>query len=121
MKWYFDVVVWSLGESVIFSLGCALAGLAGAILFRVPFSDVFGLILLVVGAGLMLLGGAMSFVTPGNVRFVNTIVNAFTRTQKARVNPGPEDYRRTQHSAALYSLTGVLLFLYSLILGLILG
>jgi hypothetical protein len=121
MKWYYEVVVSSLGESVIFSLGCALAGLAGAIVFKVPFSDVFGLVLLVVGAGLMLLGGAMSFVTPGNVKFVNIIASALTRTAKPRVNPGPEDYRRTQHSAALYSLTGILLFSYSLILGLVLG
>jgi len=121
MKWYFDLVVSSLGESVLFGLGCAVTALAGTFLFKVPFSDGFGLVLLIVGAGLMLIGGAMSFVTPGNVRLVNDIVNALTRKTRSRLDPGPEDFRKTQHSAALYALTGVLLFVYSLMLGLILG
>lgn len=121
MKWYYEVVVSSLGESVIFSLGCAIIALAGTILFKIPFSDGLGLVLLIVSAGLMLIGGAMSFVTPGNVRLVNDIVGALTRRSRSRVNPGPDDFRKTQHSAALYALTGVLLFCYSLILGLVVG
>lgn len=113
-----DVAITSLRESLFFSVGCAVAGLAGAVLLHVPFTDAFGLVLLVVGAGMMLVGGAMGFVTPGNAKFMNDMLSVFTgRSRKS----GTYDYKKTMHSAALFSMTGVLLFAYSLLLGLALG
>lgn len=119
MRWYVDLTITSLRESVLFSVGCAAAALFGEILFGVPFTDGLGLVLLIVGATMMLVGGAMSFVTPGSVKLMNTLLSAFTG--KVRASPGTYDYNKTQHSAAIYTATGVLLFAYSLMLGLILG
>jgi hypothetical protein len=112
MQWYVEVFITSLGESVLFAGGCAVAALLGLLILRIPFFDGLGLVLLIVSAGLMLIGGALSFVSPGNVK----VVNAFTR---AKLNPGPEDFRKAKHRAALYSMTGILLFIYSLLLAVI--
>jgi len=35
---------------------------------------------------------------------------------RSKVNPGQDDYRKAKHRAALYSITGLLLFGYSLVL-----
>ncbi len=111
---YLDLVVSSLGESAVFSAGCAAVALVGTVVLGVPFQDGFGLVLLVVSAGLMLIGGAMSFVTPGKVRAFNVLA-------KRKVKMEADDYRRTENKAALYSLTGVLLFAYSLLLAAVLA
>jgi len=104
----------SLWESVIFSAACAAVAIGGVYFFDVPFVDGLGLVLLIVSAGLMLIGGAMSFVSPGNLRVVNSLF-------KAKVKIGPDDFRRQKQRAALYAITGVLLFAYSLMLATFLG
>ncbi|MDG6909929.1 MAG: hypothetical protein JRN08_06135 [Nitrososphaerota archaeon] len=109
MRWYVELILDSLWESVIFSVGCAAAAVAGMVIFQVPFADGLGFVLLVVSAGLMLIGGAMSFVSPGNVKVVNALF-------RAKLNPTLEDFRKSRHRAALYALTGVLLFVYSLVM-----
>lgn len=78
----------------------------------VPFLAGFGLVLLAVSAGLMLVGAGYNFVTPGNVKTVNALTDA-------KINPQEDDYRRARHKAALYALTGILLFAYSLLLALL--
>ena len=118
MKWYTELLVDSLGESLIFSIICAVAAVAGFFLLQVPFVDGFGFVLLIVSAGLMLVGGALSFVSPGNVKVVNALMGSF---MKNRLNPGPDDYRNTKQKAALYSVTGVLIFVYSLAMAFVLG
>ncbi|MDE1853710.1 MAG: hypothetical protein KGI38_08190 [Thaumarchaeota archaeon] len=114
MKWYVDLLVASVGESALFSAGSAAAAIGGMFILGVPFLDGLGFVLLVVSAGLMLIGGALSFISPGNVKLVNTLT-------KAKLNPGPDDYRRNRNKAALYALTGVLLFVYSLVLAAVLA
>ncbi len=109
MKWYYDLLVSSLKESLIFAGACALVALAGVYVLSVPFFNGLGLVLLIASAGLMLVGGAMSFVSPGNVKLVNALSNA-------KLKPSIEDYRRTRNKAALYALTGIFLFAYSLTL-----
>ncbi len=111
LKWYSELVLSSLRESVTFVLICAAIAVVGLFVLGVPFADGLGLVLLVAGAGLMLVGGALSFVSPGNV----WIINALTRS---KISPSDEDYRKTRNRAALYSLTGILLFAYSLLLAL---
>ena len=107
MKWYLQAFVSAVNESVLFTLVCAAIALGGVFVLQVPFLDGLGFVLLVVGAGLMLVGGALGFVSPGNVKLVNLLM-------RSKMNPGPEDYRRTKQRAALYSMTGLLLFGYSL-------
>ena len=115
MKWYVELMVDSLGESLIFSIICAVAAVAGVFVLQVPFVDGLGFVLLVVSAGLMLIGGGLSFVSPGNVKVLNILMGPL---MKNKANPGPHDYRSTRQKAALYSVTGVLLFAYSLVLAL---
>lgn len=109
-----EILVSSLSESAIFTVGCAAVALVGDLVLGVPFFDGFGFVLLVVSAGLMLIGGALSFVTPGKVRVFNLL-------SKRKVDMGPEDYRKSENRAALFSLTGVLLFAYSLALATLLA
>ena len=104
----------SLQESLIFTVGCAAVAVAGELLLGIPFPDALGLVLLVVSAGMMLVGGALSFVTPAKVRVFNLLV-------KSKVDPSTEDYRKNENKAAVYALTGVLLFAYSLALGFVIG
>ncbi len=111
MKWYTELVLSSLRESATFVLICAAVSVAGVFVFGVPFLDGLGLVLLVAGAGLMLVGGALSFVSPGNVRVINALTGS-------KLKPSDDDYRRTKNRAALFSLTGILLFAYSLLLAL---
>ena len=113
MRWYTELLVDSLEESLIFGIGCAVVAVAGMLLLQVPFTDGLGFALLIVSAGLILVGGAMSFVSPGNVKVMNTLF-------RAKLNPTPDDYRKNRHRAALFALTGVLLFSYSLALAAVL-
>ncbi len=114
MNKYLEVFVSSFSESVVFAAICAAVALVGTFILGVSFPDGFGFVLLVVSAGLMLIGGALSFVTPGKVRVFNMLNVNVLRKQK--VNMTKEDYSRSENRAALYSLTGVLLFAYSLLL-----
>ena len=107
MKWYVELLRDSLGEVAIFVAVCAGVAVGGALLLQVPFFDGLGFVLLVVSAGLMLIGGALSFIGPANVK----LVNALTRT---KLNLGADDYRKARHRAALYSVTGIELFAISL-------
>jgi hypothetical protein len=109
LKWYTELVVSSLRESALFAAGSAAVAVAGAFAIGIPFPDGLGFVLLVVSAGLMLVGGALSFVSPGNVRVIRALTNA-------KIDPDVETYRKTREKAALYSVTGVFLLVYSLAL-----
>lgn len=113
MRWYVDVFLKSLGESALFAAGSVGGAVVGQFAWNVPVLDGVGLILLVLGAGLMLVGGALSFMTPANVRVLSAL---FGR----KVDPSREDYDKAKHQAALYSMTGFLLFAYSLTMATIL-
>lgn len=113
MKEHLEILISSLSESVLFTIACAAAALAGTLL-DIPFQDGFGLVLLIVGAGLMLIGGALSFVTPAKVEVFNIFMTGIFKRNK--MNMTRDDYRRSENRAALYSVTGVLLFAYSLLL-----
>jgi hypothetical protein len=111
LNWYVELLADSLEESLVFGVICAAVAVAGGFLFQVPFTDALGFVMLIVSAGLMLIGGALSFVSPGNVKVFNALMGGFVRN---RLNPGVDDFRRARHRAELYALTGFLLFVYSL-------
>jgi hypothetical protein len=110
----FEVALSSVGESLVFSFVCAVIAVVGTFVLRIPFTDGLGFVLLVTGAGLMLIGGALGFVSPGHVKLINAL-------SRSKLNPGPEDLRKTRNKATLYSLTGGLLFAYSLLLAVIMA
>lgn len=117
MQKYLEIVVASLTESLVFTAICAVPALAGVLLLGLPFLDGFGFVLLVVGAGLMLVGGALSFVTPGKARVFNVLIAPIFGHERVKMTP--EDFQRSENRAALYSLTGFLLFGYALLLAIV--
>ena len=114
MNKYLEVLVSSLSESAVLTVACAAVALAGTLVLGIPYPDGLGFVLLVVGAGLMLMGGALSFVTPGKVQVFNIFLSGVFKRNKMKMTQ--DDYRRSENRAALYSLTGVLLFAYSLVM-----
>jgi hypothetical protein len=112
MHWYRKVAVSSIVESLIFSAVSAAIALAGLAAWQVPFLDGYGFVLLIISSGLMLVGGALSFTTPGTARVI-------TALSGRKLNPSPEDFVNAQHKAALYATTGVILFIESLALAVV--
>lgn len=109
MGWYRKVLVSSIAESVIFSAIAAGVAFAGEVGLQVQFFDGFGFVLLILSAALMLVGGAMSFVTPGTAKVVSLLTGR-------KENTTIQDWERSQHRAALYMITGVILFAESMVL-----
>jgi hypothetical protein len=114
LQWYVRVFLSSMQESAVFTAGCMAVALAGVYLYGVPFTDALGFVLLVVSAGLMLVGGAMSFISPAKVKIVNLAM-------KSKIKATEDDYAKNMQRAALYATTGVLLFGYSLLLAAFVG
>ncbi len=112
MNEYAKLFVSSVRESIFFTIACVGVALVWPFFLGTPLLDGLGLVLLVAGAGLMLIGGAMGFVSPGNVKVVNALF-------RSKLKPTADDYRKTRNRAALYSATGILLFAYSLVLAII--
>ena len=109
MGWYRKTFISSLGESVIFSGVAAVIGFGGLAALQIPFFDGFGFALLVLSSGLMLVGGALSFATPGTAKVLSLLTGK-------KVDQTTQDFEKAQHRAALYATTGVILFVESLAL-----
>jgi hypothetical protein len=112
LHWYREVFVSSIYETAIFSVACAVVAVVIFLVFRFPVIDIYGLVLLGLSACLMMVGGAMGFIGPGTSRVVSTLLGT-----KDRIEPG--DLTSAKHKGALYSTTGALLFLESLLLAMI--
>jgi hypothetical protein len=112
MSWYRRTFLSSLVESLAFSAIAAAVAFGAMTSLRIPFFDGFGFALLILGAALMLVGGALSFVTPGKAK-----VAALMTGKKDEHTP--EDFQRAEQKAALYATTGVILFFESLALALL--
>ncbi len=110
MNKYARTAISSLGEaSLISAIDLVLAAVALA-LFRTQILEAFGLILLVESSALMLMGGAVSFTGQEGVR---RLASLMTRVE---LKPGARDAENNEMKAALYALTGVILFVESSIL-----
>ena len=105
-----EIVFKSLKESLVF--GAIGLPVAYVILYFVPtfYLDCYGFVLLIEACGLMLVGGGMELTTTAGVRKLVSLVGG-----KA-VNLDGADEKRTVSGAAVYTLTGVMLFLASVIL-----
>ncbi len=112
MHWALELVIDSAKEAVLFGVITGAVSLAVAVFLGVPFGDAFGLILLLIGTGLMLIGGALEFSSTASARILGRQVRLlFGRTVDRSPEWSNEDYKKAQQAAARYSLTGVILFL----------
>ena len=102
MRAYAEIALTSLKEALLFNLLGAGIAVASQVLFRVPLSDSFGFIMLIESTGLLLIGGALGVAGQATTRKVAEI---FTRRKVA-----DSEVLKGDQMAALYSLTGVILF-----------
>jgi hypothetical protein len=102
MEGYARIAFTSLREVLIFNLVGAGIALGGLFLLRIPIGDSFGFILLIESTALMLVGGALGVAGQATTRKVTEL---FTRRKIADAEVTKGD---TQ--AALYTLTGAILF-----------
>lgn len=114
MNQYLNVLLSSLWETAAFSVVSAAISVAVVVLAGWSFLSAFGLVLLLESTGLMLVGGAMSFVTPATLR----VISSLTRSRRSLTY---EEYAKANRRAALFTMTGVLLFAESLVLAFTLG
>ena len=110
---YSDVVLSSAKEALIFNVvGAAVA--VGALYFaQIPVGDSFGFILLIESTGLMLVGGGLGVAGQATTRKVTEWVTK-RKVQDSEVRQG-------DRMAALYALTGVMLFVEAFALAILLG
>lgn len=105
-----EIVVNSLKESLVF--GAIGLPIAYVLLHYVPtfYLDSYAFVLLIEACGLMLVGGAMELTTTAGVRKIMSLVGG----KETKLDGA--DAKRIVNGAAVYTLTGVTLFLASLII-----
>ena len=102
MKSYTDVVVSSLREAVLFNLIGVSIALVALVIFCFSLSDSFVFIFLMELTALMLIGGAMGVAGQATTRKITEWISR-RKLDEAEVTLG-------DRAAALYALTGCLLF-----------
>jgi len=113
MQGYTRVAFTSIREVLVFNLVGAGVALGALLVFRIPLGDSFGFIILIESTALMLVGGALGVAGQATTRKVTEI---FTRRKLKDTEVIQNDVQ-----AALYALTGVVLFVEVFGLFLILG
>lgn len=102
MQGYTRVAFTSIREALVFNLVGAAIALAVLLLFRIPLGDSFGFIILIESTALMLLGGALGVAGQATSRKVTEL---FTRRKLK-----DSEVTKNDVQAALYALTGAVLF-----------
>ncbi len=109
-----DVLLDSARESLLFSGIGVLVAFPVFWFFRLSYFDSFGFILLIESCGLMLVGGVMEFTSTG-------VIRRFLSMTSSRLSMEPAAMRKQMKGAVLYTLTGVILFLESLLVAVLLS
>jgi len=104
----------SLKENGVFLVACGIATLVFRFSLGWETISTFGLIMLVVSAGLMLTGGAMDLATSASGRKLSSVLAR--RIGRTDAEPTREQFQGTVNRAATFAITGVLLFAESLLL-----
>ena len=107
---YSRTAISSLGEASLISAIDLVLALVALALFRTGILAVFGLILLVESSALMLIGGAVSFTGQEGIRRLTSLLT------RIELKPDARDAEKSEMKAALYALTGVILFVESTVL-----
>jgi len=113
---YRELLLDSLKESILFGVIALPVGYVLVLEFRLSYIDSVAFVLLLESCGLMLIGGAMDLVSAPGIRKVVALIGG-TRVRKdgaTGANSGGGQDARAGGGAAVYTLTGVLLFLTSL-------
>jgi hypothetical protein len=103
-----ELLLDSLKESVVFGAIALPVAYILVSAFRISYFDSVGFVLLLESCGLMLVGGAMDLVSSPGIRKVVSLLEG----KKLRLDGGAEG--RSGRGAAVYTLTGVILFLSSI-------
>jgi hypothetical protein len=105
----------SLKESLVFGVISLPLAYVLVLEFRLGYFDSVGFVLLLESCGLMLIGGAMDLVSaPGIRRVVSLLGRRATVEVGAKVKPDGGADAKFSSGAAVYTLTGVILFMTSL-------
>lgn len=110
MNKYARTAISSLGEASLISAIDLVLALVALALFRTGILAVFGLILLVESSALMLIGGALSFTGQEGFRRLASLMI------RVELKPEVRHVDKSEMKAALYAITGVILFLESSVL-----
>ncbi len=102
MKNYTEVAISSVREAVLFNAIGGAVALAALLLVQIPLSDSFGFIVLIESCGLMLVGGAMGVAGQATTR---KVAEWITRRKLSE-----QELSHSDLVAALYALTGGILF-----------
>ena len=111
---YSEVVADSARESIVFT---AIGGVIALPIFsfaHLTYLDAFAFSLLIESCGLMLLGGVTEFTSTG-------VVRQFLYMTNRHLNMDPAAMQKQGKHAVLYTLTGVILFLESLLIAVLLS
>jgi hypothetical protein len=103
---YFDAVVSSFKEAALFNVIGAAIAFGALVFFSIPLPVSFGLIVLIESAGLMLIGGALGVAGGATSRKVAEFISTSVLKKKY----DPKSVESSDVKAALYALTGMILF-----------
>jgi hypothetical protein len=102
MEGYTRIAFTSLREVLVFNLAGAAIALGGLFVFGIPLGDSFGFVILIESTALMLVGGALGVAGQATSRKVTEL---FTRRKVSDA-----EVMKSDSQAALYALTGVVMF-----------
>jgi hypothetical protein len=114
---YLDTLVSSVREAALFNVIGAAVAVGAFVLLRLPLIDSFGLVILIESTGLMLIGGALGVAGGATSRKVAE----FITTSVLKKKYDTKGFQTSDAKAALYALTGMLLFAEGAAMSLILA
>jgi hypothetical protein len=103
---YIETVFSSFKEAAVFNVIGAAVAFGAFVFFSIPLPVSFGLILLIESAGLMLIGGALGVAGGATSRKVAEFISTSVLKKKY----DPMSVESSDVKAALYALTGMILF-----------
>jgi hypothetical protein len=118
LHWSVDLLVSTLSEAVVFSAIGAGIAIVAVLVGLGSFIPALGFVLLLESTALMIMGGALDIATSGSSTLMMRQLRMLVGRTVPPVDktPSNEERKRSQFSAAKYSLTGVLLFVEALVM-----
>ena len=115
MGTYTKATVASVEEAAVISAADIIISIVALLAFRALFTDTLGLILLIEGAGIWLIGGALGLSGQPSTKALTRIFRV-KDPLPAESKRSSETGNRNERTVALYMMTGALLFLESALL-----
>lgn len=121
MHWSLDLLVTSAKEAVVFSAIGAGIAFAATLVATTTVIPAFGFVLLLEATALMLVGGALDMSSSGSSRFLTRQVRLLFGRSMPTLEPlsSGEEMRKAQFTAAIHSVTGVMLLTEAAVLALV--